>query len=254
MLRASPPPPARWRAKEPSWWGPTNWRDAWRDSHAETAEKTRLYSGVRKWTSVLLGKPKTSIWWHDGTLPKAQARENGKTERLACPNRPKATQQGMDHPRCIMRWPAACTAYAFGIGDRASGGWENAWGLPIDAVEHGCRVHAYDPTVKLRSRHVNRAQKVWPHGNVSFHYAGLGNGVHVNSSKNSYGKIDVTTLATFAELVRTNPASEHVPGVLQIGELASNMHALVPVPCLLPPSLGVPSQIAKGANGAPLSR
>jgi len=95
---------------------------------------------------------------------------------------------------------------------------------------------------------------VWPHGNVSFHYAGLGNGVHVNSSKNSYGKIDVTTLATFAELVRTNPASEHVPGVLQIGELASNMHALVPVPCLLPPSLGVPSQIAKGANGAPLSR
>lgn len=254
MLRASPPPPAHWRTKEPSRWGSRNWADAWRDAQAEAAEKTRLYQGVRKWTRVLLGEPNTSIWWHDNRLPKAQARENGKTERLACPGRQNVpTRQGMDHPQCIMHWPAACTAYAFGIGDRSGYPWEAAWGLPINAVQHGCRVHAYDPTVKLRTRHANRAQKVWPDGNVTFHYAGLGNGVRANSTKNSYGKIDGTTLTTFAELVHANPVDERIPGVLQIGAFESHMHA---PPCPVPhvSSLDVPSQIARDANGAPSSR
>ena len=221
LFSPPPPPPSRWRAKRPEQWGVANWAAAWRESKLEAAEMHRWHRAARLWADVLRGDKHTARWWENETIPDPLQLGNGKVERIGCRRRP--TPPHVDHPECVETWPErSCVAYVFGIGELTGHSWRNAWGLPIAAAKRGCRVHAYDPTTRLRKSHIKRATQAWPNGlgqmrgDVSFHFAGLGDG-HQQNSTNSYGAVDGTTLATFSELASRNVQTERAPNVVQIG-------------------------------------
>jgi hypothetical protein len=79
----------------------------------------------------------------------------------------------------------ACTALSIGIG--------GDWFFEQALRRRGCRVHGFDPTVALRSRHEAFAAD----HNMSFHFQGLGRPA---GNRNAYGAIDVTTLAPLGAL------------------------------------------------------
>merc|ERR1712023_309936 len=156
MARSPPPPPSRGR------W---NWEDAWREARAETAEDARLFAGVQQWVSLLRAEPSSSKYWANRELPPRQTinagQYAGKAEWVSCPGRKRTwrSKNKDDHHACTMAFwpPGRCVTYVVGVG--------NEWGLTKTAIERGCVVHAYDPTIRLRRAHERRAAEFG--GNVT---------------------------------------------------------------------------------------
>jgi len=180
---------------------------------SETALEKRLYQAIPHWTGVITGdSPHARRYWANGTLPTRVAAPGGagRSERLACPSTPGArTPLHASQPECEAWWPVdtSCVAYVIGVGDLPKGR-QDAWGFPVHAAKRGCIVHAYDPTIALRQRQQAAAQRIAlklterrkgrQHGNLTFHFAGLGAGRSRNTI-NSFGAIDGTVLYTMAE-------------------------------------------------------
>ncbi|EOD13153.1 hypothetical protein EMIHUDRAFT_244273 [Emiliania huxleyi CCMP1516] len=222
-----PPPPAEWRSRSLNIWRGRDWSASWRDAKSETALEKRLYQAIPHWTDVINGdSPHARRYWANGTLPTRVAAPGGagRSERLACPSNPGArTPLHASQPECEAWWPVdtRCVAYVIGVGDLPKGR-QDAWGFPIHAAKRGCIVHAYDPTIALRQRQQAAAQQIAlklrkgrQHGNLTFHFAGLGAGRSRNTI-NSFGAIDGTVLYTMAELVAANKADGGWPTILSI--------------------------------------
>jgi len=112
-----------------------------------------------------------------------------------------------------------CLVYSFGIGGDL--GWENYM-----ATKHGCQVHAFDPTRRLRAQHASMDKSgthgeaplrpVGRHGRgkVFFHFAGVTGSAAVTSERDNsgrdrhntsggmYGTIDTTVLKTLPEFLQ----------------------------------------------------
>jgi len=175
---ASPPPPSRWRQKPPEKWGPNNWRSAWLESKAESAADQHLFSSASTWTRLLTAHPESGGFWADGQVGRQHMMPPTyqRTEWVSCPGNPGVhtrSHLGMRvDPECEAWWPAAairqrqgCTSYMIGVGGE--------WDFARSATARDCRVHAYDPTQRLRVKHEVAAAAL---PNVTFHFAGLSGG------------------------------------------------------------------------------
>lgn len=218
---ASPPPPSSWRTRRPDQFEGSDWKIAWSEARAEAAENNQVYKAVRNYGSVLTGEPSSAIYWADGILPKPQRwRNEGRMEWVSCPGQPELRTRGNREatPACAAWWPAGRTVtYVIGVGDE--------YRFVIEAARSG-PVHGYDPTVRLRERHKTQMEKLGP--NVTFHYMGLGsartvndvnddsNAIRTEQRADSFGAIDGSKLATFAELAASNPSGERAADVAVI--------------------------------------
>ena len=222
LFAATPsPPPSRWRQKAPDKWGSQNWQQAWKEAGAESTHDQFLFDRTQLWVKLLTGNADSRSYWADGKIPKKRGFPgSGRTELMACPGKPRLhTKIGTSSDGCDSWWPRRreepCVAYFVGIGDE--------WVFARDAISHGCRVHAFDPTTRLRLRHERAAKAIntkrhrdqCSSCNASFHFAGLG-GRKRASSLNSFGSINGSTLATLAELAAANPEADRSPKVLLI--------------------------------------
>ena len=228
LFAAAPsPPPSRWRTKSPKFWGAQNWKQAWKEAREESAADQFLFDSTRLWVKLLTADAESATYWASGKIPQPHTLPAAnRVEWMACPGKARLhTKLGTSSDTCHSWWPhrrdQPCVAYFIGIGDE--------WGFARDAVSHGCRVHAYDPTTELRLRHVRSAdainterrhdQSQCPTCNVSvsFHFAGLGGRRRAGSSSlNSFGSIDRGTIATLTELAAANPEADRSPKVLLI--------------------------------------
>ena len=86
--------------------------------------------------------------------------------------------------------------FAIGVG--------NDWSFSKYAASKGCSVHAFDPTLQLRSQHSRIARTL---NRVRFHFAGLG-GAPAGQTKNSYGTIDMAQLMTLDEMIAATPSTD----------------------------------------------
>ncbi len=227
----SPPPPADWRSRPLDSWRGRDWSTAQRDMNLEHIFMTRIVKAVSWWAAVLAGvrrKTTRHYWPADlAVLPNRTVYEpSRRMEMLACPGSPGMSTPLHDaQPPCGTWWPPgghSCVVYVIGVGDLGHGGHGDAWGLSKHAaVKRGCRVHAYDPTTTIRARHEAGAAKIRSKlrskraGNVSFHFAGLGDGARATTN-NSYGTVDGMSLYTLSELAARNPEGERHPTVLSI--------------------------------------
>ena len=95
-----------------------------------------------------------------------------------------------------------CRVISVGIG--------NIWSLEDELARAGCVVDAYDPTVELRARHVEHAQK---HEKTHFHFAGLGASLATNTTNSKakvmqkvhlsgYGTLNVSTYLPLDRMLR----------------------------------------------------
>ena len=222
LFAATPsPPPSRWRQKAPKSWGSQNWKQAWKEATAESAVDQFLFDRTRLWVKLLTANVESAPYWANGEIPREyRFPASGRIEWMACPGKPRLhTKLGTSSDGCQSWWPRrrdeSCVAYYIGIGDE--------WGFARDAISHGCRVHAYDPTTRLRLRHAYGANAInteqrhdqCPTCNVSFHFAGLGGRRHA-SSLNSFGSINGSEIATLTELAAANPEADRSPEVLLI--------------------------------------
>ena len=169
LFAAAPsPPPSRWRTKSPKFWGAQNWKQAWKEARDESAADQFLFDSTRLWVKLLTADAESATYWASGKIPQPHALPAAnRVEWMACPGKARLhTKLGTSSDTCHSWWPhrrdQPCVAYFIGIGDE--------WGFARDAVSHGCRVHAYDPTTELRLRHVRSADAITEFHNVSPHF------------------------------------------------------------------------------------
>lgn len=128
-----------------------------------------------------------------------------------------ATQRARaDEPTvCAAHLPSAparagtkpCVLLSFGIA--------NQWAFETAIARHGCNVHAFDPTSRMRTKHKIAAQTIHNDlkrenagaGDVRFHFAGLGGEVEdvtaqQGPNRSSYGAIDTDRLLTLSQVVQ----------------------------------------------------
>ena len=82
------------------------------------------------------------------------ARISSRRSRVHCPGTLRSAAARDSASYCDALWPAQagepCAVYVIGIGGE--------WTFAEYALSKGCEVHAYDPTVELRARHLLRSR------------------------------------------------------------------------------------------------
>ena len=140
---------------------------SWQLAASDTYRRHHIYRRVQFWIGLLLASPDLptgltarrgtetdySRFWRNGTVPPLGGR-GARRSRVHCPGTLRSAAARDSASYCDALWPAQagepCAVYVIGIGGE--------WTFAEYALSKGCEVHAYDPTVELRARHLLRSR------------------------------------------------------------------------------------------------
>ena len=107
---------------------------------------------------------------------------------------------------CDVSSRSTCLVFSIGVG--------NDWSFETLALQHGCEVHSFDPTIALREVHEQKAADIArTYPRLHFHFLGLGASTQYNGSysrKGKHGAPGLSEVQQLDELVRRFAAGRTV--------------------------------------------